>query len=456
MGLSPEGWLCTAPDAVERFLAGSFDGAGTLRVRRESGLWDAVEAAHAAGKRGAGQRVAVLDSGFDRGYGRVAAIAGPGSDFSTDSLAGRHGTAVALLINDIAPEAGLTFHDVWPGAYLHRDVVGSRLAAVLAAGDTDLVNMSLGFETDAAARVVDLGGVDVELDAHPATVRLVLSAVALPSLHFVDGGCTSPCALCAATTGHATPVPAVVAAAGNGCAPQCPAVHERVVGAGFEQEVRSAGRIGFSRPTFVQADRTELALAQPPGFDATSFAAPLLTGVAALDGAGPDLAALIGVANAMSVVQRRHQVFGDGVEPAGVTERRALEILDEYRFVLDMLPPPHRHADRADPPCATCGVLLVDLYLNAGLLALELGLDEESDRWLRAGLRVCPLCPDLLLNRGAFFRQQAELAEAAGASSVDQRRRSAACYLTAAQRRPSDPEFVAGCQAWAAAVAPAV
>ena len=443
--------MCTPAADVERFLSTYVDRAtGTVDVRRESGLWDAVGSAHAAGRRGAGQRVAVLDSGFDRNFGNLAARADPASEFSTDSLAGRHGTVVALLIHAIAPEADLRLYDVWPAAFLHRDVVAARLSQVFTDDGADLVNLSLGFDTDAAPRVVS-ATVDVEdLDADPASIREVLRAVAIASVRFADGGCASPCPLCSVNRGHVGPLPAVIAAAGNTLSPQCPAAHERVVGTGFEQEARSEGAIGFAKPTFTQPEQAEVVLAQPPGFAATSFAAPLLTGVAALDGAGADVDVLIGVANAMSVVQARHRDFAAGTHAPDAIVRRATELLDEYRFVLDLLPERHRHVERNDPPCATCGVLVIDLYVNAGLLALELGLDVEADRWLAAGLRICPLCPDLLLNRGAFFRHQAELADERGMPSIEHRRLSVACFRAAARRRPSDAGFVDRCHELAA------
>ena len=76
-------------------------------------LWSVVSHAQRSGLSGKGRTVAVIDSGFDLGINRLN-VASLGSCAQESQVGGpvQHGTLVALLINEVAPEATLDLYEV--------------------------------------------------------------------------------------------------------------------------------------------------------------------------------------------------------------------------------------------------------------------------------------------------------------------------------------------------------
>lgn len=437
------GEWCTDDSTVQRFFAETFDeSTSQFNFSRESSLWDAVQSAHAAGKRGGGRVVAVVDTMFDLCIGRLA-NAGTVVDRQPPAPTDRrgHGSAVALLINEVAPEARLVLHDVQPGQYLHKSEILEALGSELASAP-DAINMSLGFPSDAARAAPGLN-VDILFD-----VSATKEALAVAVLEKAEawkgpfaGGCIADCVLCDALNGMAAGVVAVdgvavVAAGGNDYASSCPAAHERCIGIAFMNEQRVVGTdsdiASWRLPQQAQNLLSDFFLPAPPGFRATSFAAPLLSGVVALDGSGADLAGLLGSAFAHSQLAIRHDyVLPTATNQAAVAE----DLLALYAWVWDHLPTDHRHGVDAQA-CATCGLLLTDLYVRAGKIAGELGRFDEALGWIETGMAINALSVDVLMTRGAILRYRSR--SDASPDAVADRRAASDSYAAAAARRRGD------------------
>ena len=186
-----------------------------------------VPDAHANGVRGAGVRVAVLDSGLDPG----AAVA-PRDFYDVENAANPHpglhalldndghGTAMAELIHDLAPDAEVWVVRVLDTGGLNLWSLLAGVGVAIADCEADVVNLSVGFATLLSCGVCGA----------PATVR---------SLAFDS--------LAATATPVGGKVPVHVAAAGNSASTarfDFPATSSRCVAAGAVDSARQ--RSSFS------------------------------------------------------------------------------------------------------------------------------------------------------------------------------------------------------------------
>ncbi len=229
---------------------------GSWKQPFEGPLWSVVFHAHKKGLRGKDRKVAIIDSGFDLGIKRLKDAA-RGSCIQESRLGGAtaHGTMVALLINEIAPKATLDLYEVSTGGKPDAALLKKALRMV-EKSDADIVNLSLGHST-------------------------------------VQGdGEVCECLLAAEVARLAQSNKLVVAACGNEVGPlKCPAQLKSVLSVGYSNERREIKWDGevpvrevsiADRPDFGQSMLANALVRQPPDIAGSSFAAPMVCGLAAL------------------------------------------------------------------------------------------------------------------------------------------------------------------------------
>lgn len=358
------GRLSTGADASETFFRTVYEpGATSLAIEKTGAFWEAVRVGADAGMTGRGRRIAVLDSGFDMNIDVLADITLPGSVTTAETVeqCGHHGTVVALLIHEVAPEAELLLLDVNP---LSRGSVGSAVALAKSLG-ADIVNMSLEFSLycprapkagyDLAVVVAEDPGVQPFL----RNLDIWLKGIE----PFEPGGCRQPCELCAVLRTMPTKQ-LVLSAAGNLFEIACPACHDRCVGVGFEAQTivqRGGGNLlARNLPSgFSQNLVTEISIPQPAGFFGTSFASPLIAGFAALVDTEEflELAQMPLAMAPISILLQRMQQSGRG------TATQAEAVFEGFRRLAAEVPRGHHHWEEGPfVPCAVCSLFMVDWY----------------------------------------------------------------------------------------------
>jgi Subtilase family len=362
---SPDvGYLSTATETSETFFRTVYERRATsLAIDKTGVFWEAVRVAAEGGKTGRGQRIAVLDSGFDMDIEALAGIASPGSvtTAATVDRSGHHGTVVALLIHEVAPDAELLLLDVNP---LSRASVGAALAMALSL-DADIVNMSLEFSSDCPRAPKSGYDISVVLAEDPGVQPFLrnLDIWVKSTEPFEPGGCRRTCELCAALKGL-SPKPLVVSAAGNVFEIACPACHDRCVGVGFEAQTivhtGDGNLLARNLPYgFSQNLVTEISIPQPAGFFGTSFASPLIAGFAAVVNS-EDFLQLARMPFAMapiSILLQRIQQSGRG------TATQAEAVFEGFRRLTAEVPRSHHHWEEGPfVPCAVCSLFMVDWY----------------------------------------------------------------------------------------------
>lgn len=387
----------------------------TWDLPRESELWDAVALAHAHGRRGAGRTVAVVDDGFDTsvaplGEHRLAwpSPAPAGTDVT-------HGTAVALLVLAVAPDCRLDLYPTRTAAGVSRTLVVRALEAA-AASDAVVVNLSLG-------QPVPLGDVlrleDLLRGARPWDG---LTDDDLPfwlAETLADGGVRPrvrqpESALGTAAAGTVAAGTPVVAAVGNaeGSA-YSPALRPEVVAAAFQvtrREVVEGGREDASvqAPSFSQSPLADVMVSQPAGVLGSSFAAPLVSGLAALMADPDELPGFLEVTRAAgAAAELMVRIHG----PHAWSDRRDGVVDRLFARALAALPHAH-HPDGA--PCAECAFFCTDALVNAGLFHLEWGDLDGADRLLRTALAVAPDNPHAAANLSLVLARRAVGAQQEG------------------------------------------
>lgn len=96
-----------ANDSVDDVLAGYDREHDRWSFTFESDFWRAVRHAHGLGRRGAGERIAIVDSACDLSIPRLASCVEHSERTASGTLAGptEHGSAVALLISAVGGAA---------------------------------------------------------------------------------------------------------------------------------------------------------------------------------------------------------------------------------------------------------------------------------------------------------------------------------------------------------------
>lgn len=436
--ISDEGRFCTSAEASQRFFEAIFDpSAGGVSLPVNGDFLRAAEVAHREGLRGAGRTVAVLDSGFDMTIKslRDAALETSVTSIDTVKRRGHHGTVVALLIRWIAPDARLLLLDIGLAGTPKR----SQMAAALrkAFGDNaDVVNVSLEFRSRLPERAASrMESSDEAGHSQVAgTTRSLLEAAAAG----FGRECLSPCAICEALADE--PVGAVVvSAAGNdaNADPVCPSCNVKVIGAGFERQshvlVDGVDLIVRAHPSsFSQNYFAELSIPQPVGFDGTSFAAPLVSGMlAALSEEHERFPEMIWLptaltpATAANNLHREMQQSGHGNDAAEV----ARVALAEYQAAAELCPREHQHwLPGSERACAFCAWCMTDWYRDYSALLIRTGNLEIARNVAGLGSIVNPQSPEITGNLAVACNQLADAARP-GTAERDRLRSEAATHF---------------------------
>jgi hypothetical protein len=402
--------------AAEALIAGYDRSNGSWAFPRLGPFWDAVVEAHRRGQRGFGRRIAILDSAFELSVPILAHDAAmclpnrPGADLS-------HGTAVALLVRTVAPEATLDLYAIGGPDGPDRHAVGAALRKV-AASDATVLCMSLGVPVSLA---------DVELEMLDPSL---LQVAARPRQCPIPSGC-----LCDAVAALADR--AVFAAVGNDAGSLfCPAMSQAAYAIGFQLERRIADTergesawatqpSGYGQ-SFAVVDYT---LMQPEGVLGSSFATPLIAGAAALQ---DDPAAIesmqqasqLGAVADMWLADYRSKV----ADPTNLGH--ALEL---YNKALAAFP---HQADLRDGThwCVGCALYGGTLFVNAGLAHLEADDLASAESWLRIARHIAPRSADAAANLATCLMLRADaMTDGAGASLL---REAVAAFDEAIARRP--------------------
>ena len=417
------GTLAGDPQATQSFWETVLDhSTGQLRLSRKGRIWDAVAVAGRTGATGAGRCIAVIDVGFDQTVAELRRNIHPASRVRQDTIVPgeRHGTVVALLVRAVAPEAQLLLIDACGSAPASKDLRQRDVADAIrtaSAAKADVVNLSLQFPTTA---VVDDGRwIDHDVLSMVAPPReAFLSQVDAWIAHreiYADARCRTYCAICNALE-KVPDTTLVVAAAGNRFAATCPACFRRVIGTGFESTttVERDGVVltvsGLPRTMTLQL-RTELVVEEPPGFLGTSFAAPLISGLASLLPSPVDVADMAWLANGMTPLL---QVAGihRGTPSRDIPPGAADTLLQGLSRFAEAVPERHQHWKQpfVAEPCAICALLMVDWFDAYTSHLLWRGADEEALGVARIAAILAPDVASVNGNLGEARRRAAEAA----------------------------------------------
>jgi tetratricopeptide (TPR) repeat protein len=375
----------------------------------------AVQITHEQGLDGEGQRVAILDSGFDLSLVSGADVDTTADTASRDDEGAVHGTVVTLLVQRVAPRAALLLADVSERRGERLPDLRRAADGIRAASDwgADVIVCSCGWTTDAELTDDDFG-LAVDLSASPDAFVAALEGWARQRFKIVrPGGCSSSCELCDAIAELPPGGPLVVAAAGNSAAALgCPAVHDRVIACGFNATAVTLGggsateRHGL--PGFEQSRTLDIVIDELAGFRGTSFAAPLVGGFAAL-GARAEFEAMRVGSAAANLVAARHSVLEARAESGASLPDGAMESVSAgYRMATLALGAP-RHLQHGQPPapgypCAMCSFAYDMAWENWGRLLVSAGLAVEAEQMLVRAAQLAPRSGGILMNLGAARR----------------------------------------------------
>jgi tetratricopeptide (TPR) repeat protein len=380
----------------------------TRTLKRSGDFWDAVELAHNAGATGQGRRVAVLDSGFDLHLVRAAEPSARTRQ-RTDSGAA-HGTVVARLVQTVAPDARLGVWDISRQSVPDIRLVGEALAEAVAWG-ADVVCCSFGVPSDAVMVPVSIAEPFFDESSEPHAVAAYLRERADAGFEsFRPGGCIKKCAICDALDEYGDGRPLVVAAAGNESTLNlCPATHQASISAGFQSSssvTLSDGSVDdyHQLPSFEQYFLTDMVFDEVPGFEGTSFAAPLLAGFAALVGSEELHGSVAAHSVLQLAIQRDWTLMQRDVAPTGI-----LGTFEAYRVARSEFPGRHSgHGPDAGPlPCPLCALFFVQLWQNLSNLHLFLNDPQTAVVASGQGLEVAPHHPGLNANHAAALYEMA-------------------------------------------------
>lgn len=398
-----------------------------LAFSSEGRFWKSIQHMHELGKRGAGRKVAIIDSACDLNHPRLKRVIDHVAENLVPASGGsqnlEHGTAVALLISEVAPDCRIDLYPVVredgkPDIFAVRDAIDAA-----AESDAHVINLSLGMERPAPS----LGSLIGDPQKDPAgTAEYLFHHKEWLAAKIPDN---ASCVLCPAASKAAAKGKLVFAAAGN--ASQfiyCPARAGGVIGVGFQQieagEIPTADGIGSETghqhfPSR-QSAWIDIVVDGMDGVLGTSFASPLRAAAAAALELTPrqqvEYAACMALAE---VAIDDHMEWRANPRPdlPGVLEG----IGKCYEEALRRLPHAHCAAStrlRPDLPltdpskCATCGYFFGDLYLDAGLFYLERRDLEKAVPLLQAARGLWPWSGEAAANLGAACRLQGRLDEA--------------------------------------------
>lgn len=364
---------------------------GKWLLPKEGRFWDAVKAAHAGGKTGRGKTIAIIDAGFDLSIPRLAehtrSIPIQNQTYSKQKS---HGTLVALLILEVAPEARLELYEVSGPNGIDIQLL-MKAFDLVRTSSASVLNVSLGHAL------------------HLSRDELILLQTGAGSTEdefrkSIEEGrprTDHQCKLCAAADAVANAGKLVVAAAGNDAdAIYCPARSSNVIASGFSMEelhvAPDGGELATSEISedFSHSLFTDYTIKQIPGALGTSYSAPLLTGFLALDTDWDEF-------NSFVIAQRKAATAAWFYRRVRETDdKKALDTaIDLFDQALELLP--HRHEkDGSSVPCGKCILFAEDIYVNYGLALASKGELARSAVLWEAAKKFAPDSPHAFANLG--------------------------------------------------------
>lgn len=361
--------------------------------KSDVGVWAAAEVARGLGRRGAERTVAIADSACDLTIPRLAAVVRQNDlAYGGESVDLCHGTVVALLITEIAPDVEVHAYEVVRDGLPRQRALTAALEAI-SASKADVVNLSLGEALLPSDSTTEHGGMP------PSLYGLETPTPSCPSAL-----CTSVEAMTDARSGRV-----VVAAAGNeeGMI-HCPGRSSAALSCGFQSLLRRSepleqggwrDQVESGPPNFPQSANVAYVLQQPPDAVGSSFATPLLAGSVALMENPIELGGFMAARylGALGQAAKLSELTGH------VTDADAELALKRFGQALEVLPHKHYEAFEAAMPCVECSAFAEPLYVDLGRHLFELQRFENSERWLRLANKLCPWSADAAANLGAVL-----------------------------------------------------
>lgn len=408
-GVGPNPCRLQSPAAAEALLEQYDRDTRDWTYEKRERFWAAVDIAHESGIVGDGTRIAIIDGSFDT---KIEAIADRVAYHSPTEQPGglTHGTAVALLVVEVAPRSELLLFEVCdPSGIPQYEAICTAVEQAVENG-AHVISLSLGRYELATSDPARHGGRSPGLYQGTA-----------------DELGDSTCELCRVTELAAARGVIVVAAAGNQAdLVMCPARSSAVVGCGFHSGMQTA-RPASDGGQSVQASATvpgqqsqviDFTLEQPPGVLGTSFATPLLAGFAALFADRSEVLGFLSAELTASAASVMQNLLDDEV-----IDRSLLpEVAKMYRNALAHLP--HRH-ETSDPPCPECSLFGETTYANYGRFLFFSRDFGTAEALLRVGRSAAPRSPHVAANLAALLiergrhtdevTEQLELLKEAGA-----------------------------------------
>ncbi len=374
-------------------------------------FWEAVRSAHSLGRRGAGRVIAVIDGGFDT---TLPAIARHPLSWDQDPSAGTtHGTVVALLTRQVAPDAQLLLYPASADGLLSLDRVLAALQDCLERR-VDVVNLSLGLGIPMADASPVLAGDGATPPAAGPEVAGPAEDLDVDDWRTIIDVPHSPLWL-AAHAAAAGGVSVICSTGNSDTAVYVPAVVPGVMAVGFQLVARTVNsgmeEAVSQQPTFVQSHFADLLIVQPQGVLGSSFASPLLAGFAALMTDRrelPDFARCARrAANASGAMLLLGQ--GDG-------DSEFLNLVDSlFKDALRSTPHPHYDGDvYAVPECPECALFAAPAYNDFGLFAMSTGRLDIAVRLFATLRQIAPTNSAGAANLGVAYSEQARQAAERG------------------------------------------
>ena len=402
-------------DAAARLLR-SFDRAtGTWRLPQTGDFWDAVFAAWQLGRHGEGVTIAVIDDGFDVSYPGLEHQETPWG-VATNGLS-THGTAVALLILAVAPRARLILYSVASVDGWKPDLIEKALGHAKST-DASIVNLSLGL-AHRAAEVYDLEGWMSTIKPWPGLRKDDIPFMIAESECQLNGWRdlvrVHPTSVGEAAIDVSKSGRTVIAATGNAEGyifepALLPSIYSAAFHQGRNPNIKDMfDRVNYVLPGFSQSAFRDFGVFQPRDALGSSFAAPLVTGMAALMKEPKDLSKyrdiewLSGIGSELEAefVEAQPKMWEVGID-------RWFHVVDlVYTRAVDLLPE-HSHVGDAKINCPECSFFAVGMLGNYGLWKLNCGLLDRAEELLLRALAIAPGNAHVLLMLGRLWAIRAD------------------------------------------------
>jgi len=383
------------------------------RFSFDSPFWKAAKHAHSLGAMGAGQEIVILDSGCDRRLPRLQRTVASVTQFvdaTAEEGRSRHGTAVSLLISEIAPEARIhVYRVVEKDGTVNLDAIISALGAA-SKSDARAINLSL-----ASPRALEPTS---EAPPDPLT----------DPDNFKRVFCREEpeCELCAASKAAANAGKLVFASVGNSVIDiYCPARADDIIAVGFQRLERiegPGGMVEFGLPVLNEAPYADLFVQSTEGILGSSFASPLFAGVGALGLTQTEARQYISSIGESVFPKLWHsRIDMSGGPAAGPPADLVAEVHRRYTNTLSRLP--HAHCaiqtklrpdlTLTDPStCALCGFFAEPQFVKFGMWLYEFGYYDQAIQLLETATAFAPWSAEANAYLGMTFHQMEDARQA--------------------------------------------